>query len=338
MKKLINSNEKFFIAGANGMAGKAIYKKLKENNYGDIKNNGEIFTPNRKQLDLLDFVAVQKWFAENKPTVVIIAAAKVGGIIANTKSPADFLLDNLKMQSNLFEAAKNFKVKRLMFLGSSCIYPKYCKQPIKEDYLLSGELEPTNQWYAIAKIAGLKLCEALRVQYNIDTLSLMPTNLYGPGDNYHLTNSHVLPALIRRFYEAKINSQKEVLCWGSGSPLREFMHVDDLAEAVLFCLEKWNPENEIDTILANGEKLNFLNIGTGEEISIKSLAKKIALEIGYQGKIKWDPNKPDGTPRKLLDIERIKKIGWKPKILLKDGLKRTVDDFIKNYKKNNLKL
>ena len=338
MKKLIDSSEKFFIAGANGMVGTAIYKILKENNYGDKKNNGKILTPKREELDLLDYVAVQKWFAKNKPTVVIIAAAKVGGIIANSKSPSDFLLDNLKIQSNLIEAAKNFKVKRLLFLGSSCIYPKYCKQPIKEEYLLSGELEPTNQWYAIAKIAGLKLCEALRIQYSIDTLSLMPTNLYGPGDNYNLTNSHVFAALIRRLYEAKKESLKEVICWGSGKPLREFMHVNDLAAAVLFCLEKWNPNTESVTSFANGKKLNYLNVGTGEEVSIKRLAELIAAEVGYEGKIKWDISKPDGTPRKVLNIDRIKQLGWENSISLKEGLKSTVKEFIYNYKKRTLKI
>ena len=338
MKKLIDSSDKFFIAGANGMVGTAIYKILKENNYGDKKNNGKILTPKREELDLLDYVAVQKWFAKNKPTVVIIAAAKVGGIIANSKSPSDFLLDNLKIQSNLIEAAKNFKVKRLLFLGSSCIYPKYCKQPIKEEYLLSGELEPTNQWYAIAKIAGLKLCEALRIQYRIDTLSLMPTNLYGPGDNYNLTNSHVFAALIRRLYEAKKESLKEVICWGSGKPLREFMHVNDLAAAVLFCLEKWNPNTESVTSFANGKKLNYLNVGTGEEVSIKRLAELIAAEVGYEGKIKWDISKPDGTPRKVLNIDRIKQLGWEHSISLKEGLKSTVKEFIYNYKKRTLKI
>ena len=338
MGKLIDINEKFFIAGANGMAGNAIYKTLTENNYGNIKNGGEIFTPNRKELNLLDFSAVQKWFAENNPTVVIIAAAKVGGIMANSKKPTDFLLDNLKIQSNLLEACRDYKVKRLLFLGSSCIYPKYCSQPIKEEYLLSGELEPTNQWYAIAKISGLKLCDALRVQHNIDAISLMPSNLYGPGDNYHLTNSHVFAALIRRFYEAKKECLKEVKCWGSGKPLREFMHVNDLAAAVLFCLEKWNPNTESVTNFANGQKLNYINVGTGEEVSIKHLAEMIAAEVGYKGKIQWDISKPDGTPRKVLNIERIKKLGWEPNISLKNGLKSTVKEFIYNYEKNNLKI
>ncbi len=338
MKKLIDFNEKIFLAGANGMAGNAINKVLKKNNYGKKENNGQILIPSRKKLDLLNFNAVQEWFEENKPTVVIIAAAKVGGIIANNKNPTDFLLDNLKIQSNLLQASRDYKVKRLLFLGSSCIYPKYCKQPIKEEYLLNGELEPTNQWYAIAKIAGLKLCEALRLQNNIDTISLMPTNLYGPGDNYHSTDSHVLAALIRRFYEAKKKSKREVICWGSGSPLREFMHVDDLAEAVLFCLENWNPDMESSNYLENGNVLNYLNVGTGEEISILKLAELIASEIGYEGLIKWDLNKPDGTPRKLLNIERIKKLGWAPKITLKQGLNTTINDFIFNYEKNKIKL
>lgn len=338
MKKLIEYNEKIFIAGASGMAGSAIAKVLKKNNYGNKVHNGLILTPSRKKLNLLDFNAVQEWFEEKKPTVVIIAAARVGGIISNKNNPTDFLLDNLKIQSNILEASRNFKVKRLLFLGSSCIYPKYCKQPIKEEYLLSGELETTNQWYAIAKIAGLKLCEALRVQDNIDTLSLMPTNLYGPGDNYHLIDSHVMAALIRRFYEAKNKNSKEVICWGSGEPLREFMHVDDLAEAVLYCLERWDPNVESISCLSNGQKLNYLNVGTGEEISIKNLAEMIASNIGYSGEIKWDLSKPDGTPRKLLNIERIKKLGWAHKISLENGLNSTIRNFIYKYKNNELKI
>ena len=243
MNDLISRDDKFFIAGANGMVGKSICKILLKNGYGDKKNNGELFKPDRLELNLLDYGSVAKWFEDNNPNVVIIAAAKVGGIHANNSQPSNFLLDNLKIQSNLIEISRLNNVKRLLFLGSSCIYPKFSKQPIKEDSLLTGALEATNQWYAIAKIAGIKLCEAMRVQYGFDTISLMPTNLYGPGDNYAYESSHVLASMIRRFYEAKKSSLKEVYCWGTGSPLREFLHVDDLAEAVLFVLRKWNPDS-----------------------------------------------------------------------------------------------
>ena len=233
MDKKILPNERIFIAGAGGMAGSAICKALHRKNYGKI-SEGEILTPNRKELDLFDQESVKIWFEKNKPTVLIMSAARVGGIVANKSFPASFLFENLTIQLNLFEACKEFGIKRLLFLGSSCIYPKFAEQPIKEEYLLNGKLEASNQWYAIAKIAGIKSCEALRIQHKIDAISLMPTNLYGPGDNYHPSNSHVLAAFIRRFYEAKINNNKEVLCWGSGTPLREFLHVDDLGEAAVF--------------------------------------------------------------------------------------------------------
>ena len=233
MEKLINQNDRFFVAGHRGMAGSAICRALQRSGYNNL------LTASRDVLDLLDVQAVQRWFADNKPDVVVLAAAKVGGIHANDPYPADFLLENLKIQTNVIETAWKSGVKRLLFLGSSCIYPKFAEQPIKEESLFTGALEPTNEWYAIAKIAGIKLCESLRKQYGFDAISLMPTNLYGPGDNFHPENSHVLPALIRRFYEAKESGAESVTCWGTGSPMREFLHVDDLGEACVFALENW---------------------------------------------------------------------------------------------------
>jgi GDP-L-fucose synthase len=233
-------------------------------------------------------------------------------------------LENLKIQTNLIENSFKNKVKRLLFLGSSCIYPKFAKQPIKEEYLLDGKLESTNEWYALAKIAGIKLCEALREQENFDSICLMPTNLYGPGDNYHPLNSHVLPALIRKFFEAKKNNLPSVTCWGSGKPYREFLHVDDLAKACVFALEKWDPNAKSSPKDINGNPLNFLNVGTGIDLSIKELASIIADKVGYKGFIKWDTSKPDGTPKKLLDISRIKSLGWQPSISLDNGISKTI--------------
>ena len=266
MQKKISIEEKIFIAGSNGMVGRAVTRKLLELGYGDAKKNGRLFTPSRSKLNLLNYEEVDEWFTVNKPTIVILAAAKVGGIYANSIKPAEFLLENLKIQTNVIEIAFKHKTKRFLFLGSSCIYPKYSKQPIKEEYLLSGDLEPTNQWYAIAKIAGIKLCESLRIQYGFDSLALMPTNLYGPFDNYSLDNSHVLPALINKFSQAVKNRKKVVTCWGDGSPLREFLHVDDLASAIIFILEKWDPSKT--KCIRENEEIIFLNIGSGEEISI----------------------------------------------------------------------
>ena len=337
MTKELNLNERIFVAGGGGMAGSAICRALYKNNYGKT-NKGKILSPTREELDLFDLNAIKAWFKLHKPTVLIIAAAKVGGIIANSNFPATFLLENLKIQLNLFEACREFKIKKVLFLGSSCIYPKFAQQPIKEEYLLSGFLEPSNQWYALAKIAGIKSCEALRLEHNIDAISLMPTNLYGPGDNYHNSNSHVLAAFIRRFYEARINKKKEVICWGTGSPLREFLHVDDLGEAVVFALNNWDPDSINSPRDKNGEKLFFLNIGTGKEISIKDLAYLIKNELNYTGRIIWDHSKPDGTPRKLLNIDRIKSLGWYPKIKLDEGIRQTIKDFIDKYDSNKLRL
>ncbi len=324
---LISQKEKIFVAGHNGMVGKSICKSLKESGYDNL------LTISRKKLDLVEGEMVDRWFYENKPNVVIIAAARVGGILANKNYPVEFLLDNLKIQNNLIEASLKNNVKRLLFLGSSCIYPKYAKQPIKEEYLLSGLLEPTNDSYAIAKIAGIKLCEAMRRQYNFDSICLMPTNLYGPGDNYHLENSHVIPSLLRKFHEAKLHNKDYVTCWGTGKPLREFLHVNDLGNACKFVLENWNPNQKLDDFT-----LNFLNVGTGKDLSIRDLALLIAKITNYNGEIRWDTSKPDGTPKKLLDISRIKNLGWEPTISLEKGLQTTYFDFCEAIEKDNNKL
>ena len=327
MKKLLLPSEKIFIAGANGMVGNAIKRILQKSGYGNTKNDGELYTPSRKELDLTNHQEVKEWFEKYRPTIVIIAAAKVGGILANATQPANFILENLKIQTNIIENAWLMGVKRLLFLGSSCIYPKFASQPIKEEYLLDGSLEQTNEYYAIAKIAGLKLCESLRIQHGFDCISLMPTNLYGPGDNYHTDNSHVMAAFIRKFVESKKESEKKVICWGSGKPLREFLHVDDLANASLFCLEYWDPNSENAPQNKYGNLLTYLNVGTGKVITIYDLAKKIAKLTDYQGEIIWDESKPDGTPIKQLDISKITKLGWLPEIKLNEGISKTINIF-----------
>ena len=331
MEKLISKSERFFIAGSRGMVGQAIVKALRKSGYGGKEYGGILLTPSRKEVDLLNLYEVETFFQENKPTVVILAAAKVGGIFANNAQPADFILENLKIQNNIIEMAYKYGVKRFLFLGSSCIYPKYTSQPIKEESLLTGILEPTNQWYAIAKIAGIKLCESLRKQYKFDAISLMPTNLYGPGDNYHPQNSHVMASLIRKFCLASKESHPQVTCWGTGSPLREFLHVEDLANAVIYVLENWNPDSDNSPKDTNGDPLLILNVGTGKDISIKELANKLAQLTNFKGLISWDDTKPDGTPKKLLDIERIKNIGWYPKIKLDEGIKQTISNYMKEY-------
>ena len=307
--KLITTSDLFAIFGARGMAGSAISRSLERAGYN------QQLKPNRAELDLLDPLAVQQWFSQHQPTVVVLAAAKVGGIYANKTYPADFLLDNLKIQTNVIETAWRSGVRRLLFLGSSCIYPKFAEQPIKEESLLTGPLEPTNEWYAIAKIAGIKLCEALRKQHGFDAISLMPTNLYGPGDNYHPENSHVLPALIRRFHEATELNAPSVTCWGTGTPLREFLHVDDLGDACVFALKSWQPAPH---------SLSFLNVGTGMDITIRELAESVARATGFTGTIHWDSSKPDGTPKKQLDVSRLKALGWQAKVPLANGLASTV--------------
>ena len=322
----ISKDNKIVIFGATGMAGSAISRSLKKNGYKNIVE------PSRQQVNLLNFSEVKNWFEFANPEVVIIAAAKVGGIHANNNYAADFILENLKIQNNIIEIAWKNNVKKLLFLGSSCIYPKFSKQPIIEEELLKSDLEPTNQWYAIAKISGIKLCEALKRQYDFNAISLMPTNLYGPGDNYHPQNSHVLPSLIRRFHEAKLRKKKEVICWGDGSPLREFLHVDDLGDACVFALEKWDLNQKESPKNKNGDILHFLNVGTGKDISIKDLSELIMRLIGYEGQIKWDLNKPNGTPKKQLNVERINSLGWYSKISLESGLEDTIKDYIDQFK------
>jgi len=318
MGRLITPEDRIFVAGHRGMAGSAICRALQRAGYS------EILTSPRHELDLLAGPAVERWFAKNQPSVVVLAAAKVGGIHANSTYPADFLLENLKIQANVIETAWRSGVRRLLFLGSSCIYPKFAEQPIKEEALLTGALEPTNEWYAIAKITGIKLCEALRRQHGFDAISLMPTNLYGPGDNYHPTNSHVLPALIRRFHEASERGDASVTCWGTGTPLREFLHVDDLGEACVFALEHWDPFSADAMRDEAGDPLTFLNVGTGVDLTIRELAEAVATATGFGGELLWDSSKPDGTLKKQLDVSRLATLGWRARIPLSDGLPNTV--------------
>ena len=315
--KYVRKENKIFIAGHKGMVGSAIVRNLKNNGYLNL------LTAKRTDLDLTDELSVNKWYEVNKPDVVVIAAAKVGGIIANSTYPTQFLLDNLKIQNNLIEGAWGNGVERLLFLGSSCIYPKFASQPIKEESLLSNYLESTNQWYAIAKIAGIKLCEALNIQYGFDAISLMPTNLYGPGDYYHPEKSHVIPALISKFDRAAENNLESVVCWGSGSPQREFLYVDDLADACKFVLEIWKPHKD---------EIQYLNVGTGNDMKIKKIAEKIAEKCGFKGEILWDSSKPDGTPKKQLDISKITSLGWEPKTSFDEGLNLTISNY--RYLKN----
>jgi GDP-L-fucose synthase len=313
MSSLIGHADRIFIAGHRGMAGSAIVRRLNQAGYTHL------LTAKHAELDLRDAGATAAWMESQRPDVVVLAAAKVGGIQTNSTYPADFLLDNLKIQNNVIEAAWRYGAKRLLFLGSSCIYPKFAAQPIQEESLLTGALEPTNEWYAIAKITGIQLCRALRLQHGFDAISLMPTNLYGPGDNYHPTNSHVLPALIRRFHEAARDGLPTVTCWGTGSPRREFLHVDDLAAAAVFCLEHWQPA---------ADDLQFLNVGTGTDLPIRDLAALVADAVGFRGTLDWDASKPDGTPRKLLDVSRLKALGWSATIPLEEGLRATVKDYV----------
>ena len=301
--------DKIYIAGHNGMVGSAIVRTLKQNGFSNLVYRTS------KELDLRNQGAVEEFFQTEKPKFVFLAAAKVGGIVANNTYRADFLYDNLMIVSNIIHSAYNNAVSKLLFLGSSCIYPKMAPQPIKEEYLLTGPLEYTNEPYAIAKIAGIKLCETFRDQYGADFISVMPTNLYGINDNYHPENSHVLPALIRRFHEAKISGAKEVVIWGSGSPKREFLFADDLAEACLFLMETYN-EKEI------------VNIGCGEDLSIKELAELIKTVTGYNGKLVFDTSKPDGTPRKLLDVSKINALGWRYRTTLEEGMNIAYQDFL----------
>ncbi|KAM7250427.1 hypothetical protein ACFE04_022310 [Oxalis oulophora] len=298
---LTDKSAKIFIAGHRGLVGSAIVRKLQHLGFTNF------LLRTHSDLDLTRQSDVDTFFATEKPDYVILAAAKVGGIHANNTYPADFIAINLQIQTNVIDSSYRNGVKKLLFLGSSCIYPKYAAQPITEDALLTAPLEPTNEWYAIAKIAGIKMCQAYRIQYNWDAISGMPTNLYGPNDNFHPENSHVLPALMRRFHEAKVNNAKEVVVWGTGSPLREFLHVDDLADAVVFLMEKYSG-------------LQHLNVGSGKEVTIKELAELVKEVVGFDGELVWDSTKPDGTPRKLMDSSKLQSLGWTPKISLKDGL------------------
>lgn len=304
----MKKHAKIFVAGHRGMVGSAIVRKLNEEGYDNI------CTASSSELDLRNTEAVEEFFAEQKPEYVFLAAAKVGGILANNNYPADFLYDNLMIQNNVIEKSFRHNVKKLLFLGSSCIYPKFATQPISEDALLGGYLEPTNEAYAIAKIAGIKLCQAYYKQHGKKFISAMPTNLYGYGDNYHPENSHVLPALIRRFHEAKENNAEEVVIWGSGTPLREFMFADDLGAACVFLMHHYDDPGVI-------------NVGTGEEVSIAELAKLVSETVGFQGKLRFDRSKPDGTPRKLMNSEKLKKLGFQHHISLKDGIAMAYEDF-----------
>ena len=307
----MNKASKIYIAGHRGMVGSSIGRRLRSLGYENIIERTS------QELDLRDQKAVQEFMQTEKPDYVFVAAAKVGGIHANNTFRAEFLYDNLIMEANLIDAAYRAEVTKLMFLGSSCIYPKLAEQPLKEEALLSGFLEPTNEPYAIAKIAGIKLCETYREQYDADFISAMPTNLYGPGDNYDLNNSHVLPAMIRKFHEAKENDHRAVTLWGDGSPMREFLHTDDLAEALVFLMENYSEKQ-------------FINVGYGSDVTIKELAELIQKTIGHKGDIKWDSGKPNGTPRKLMDSSRLMDLGWKPKISLEEGIKSVYTDFLKS--------
>ncbi|MGA3179063.1 MAG: GDP-L-fucose synthase [Verrucomicrobiota bacterium] len=304
----MHQDEPIYVAGHRGLVGSAIWRELERQGYARLIGR------THRETDLRDDAAVKKLFADEKPAYVFVAAAKVGGILANQSQPADFLLENLQIQTNLLETARLSGVKKLLFLGSSCIYPKLAPQPLKEEYLLTGPLEPTNEWYAIAKIAGLKLCQAFRRQFGSDFICAMPTNLYGPNDNYNLQTSHVLPGLIRKFHEAKISGAPSVTCWGTGAPLREFLHADDLAAACVFLMRRYSDEQ-------------FINIGCGSDLSIRELAQVVQRVVGFNGRIEWDQSKPDGTPRKLMDSSRIFALGWKPKIDLQTGIARAYHDF-----------
>lgn len=299
----MNKDSKIYVAGHRGLVGSAIVRNLEERGYTNI------IYRTHKELDLTRQVEVEKFFGEEKPEYIFLAAAKVGGIHANNTRPAEFIYDNLMIESNIIHSSYKYGVKKLLFLGSSCIYPKFANQPIKEEYLLTGELEPTNEAYAIAKITGIELCKFYRRQYGCDFISAMPTNLYGINDNFDLETSHVLPALIRKFHEAKINNQEEVVMWGTGKPLREFMYVDDLADALVHLMLNYSDEIHV-------------NMGTGKDLSIGELAQIVKEVVGYEGKIVNDLSKPDGTPRKLLDVSRLEATGWKYKTELREGIER----------------
>jgi GDP-L-fucose synthase len=313
---MFSGSPKIFIAGHRGLVGSALVRAFQAE-----RPDYELLLRTRQELDLLDTPKVQELFHTEKPDYVVFAAAKVGGIIANSHFPADFIYDNLQIQNNVIHAAYKAGVKKLLFLGSSCVYSKLAPQPLKEDYLLSGPLEPTNEWYAVAKIAGIKLCQALRRQYGCHFISAMPTNLYGANDNYDLKSSHVLPALIRKFHEAKKEGASRVTCWGTGSPQREFLHVDDLAAACVFLLENYDEEL-------------IINAGSGSEVTIRELAELVSKVVGFEGDIHWDTSKPDGTPRKLLDTSRLNDLGWTPNIKLEDGIRQTYREYVEKLERS----
>ncbi len=308
---MMNKNDKIYVAGHRGLVGSAIIRNL------EIKGFTNILVKTSAELNLTNQADVNAFFEQEKPDYVFLAAARVGGIHANDTYPADFIRDNLQIQTNVIDAAYRNNAQKLLFLGSSCIYPKFAPQPMKEEHLLTGELEPTNEWYAIAKIAGIKMCQAYKKQYGFNAISIMPTNLYGPGDNFNLENSHVLPALIRKFHDAKENNLPQVEVWGTGTPRREFLHVDDMADASVYLMNNYNG-------------IDFVNVGVGEDVSIKELAELVKEVVGFKGELKFDVTKPDGTPRKLLDVTNLKNTGWQAKINLGDGLSSTYHWYLDN--------
>jgi len=309
----MNLDSKIYVAGHRGLVGSAIWRELERQGFKNLIGR------TRKEVDLLDAHAVRQFYAKERPEFVFVAAAKVGGILANDQQPAAFLYENLQIQNNLIHGAHEARVKKLLFLGSSCIYPKLAPQPLKEEYLLTGPLEPTNQWYAVAKIAGIKLCQAYRREHGCDFISAMPTNMYGPNDNYDLLTSHVLPALIHKFHEAKVAKAPSVSCWGSGAPLREFLYADDLGRACIFLMQNYSEEQ-------------FINVGYGSDISIKDLATLVKATVRFEGEIVWDSTKPDGTPRKLMDSSRLFALGWKPQVNLATGVRLAYEDFLTGQK------
>ena len=311
----MTQDSRIYVAGHRGLVGSAIWRELERHGFK------RLIGKTRAELDLLNGPAVEDFYAQQQPEYVFVAAAKVGGIQANDSRPAEFLHENLQIQNHLIHGAYRTRVKKLLFLGSSCIYPRLAPQPLKEEYLLTGPLEPTNQWYAIAKIAGIKMCQAYHRQYGCDFISAMPTNLYGPNDNYDLENSHVLPALIRKFHEAKVAKAGTVICWGTGAALRELLYVDDLARACIFLMQNYSPDSES----------GFVNVGYGSDISIRQLAERVRSIVGFDGEIVWDTSKPDGTPRKLMDNSRLLALGWKPQIDLETGIRLAYEDFLKQF-------
>ena len=313
----MKTTSRIFVAGHRGLVGSAIVRELHRQGFNNL------LVQTREEVDLTSQEQVQSFFASERPEYVFLAAAKVGGILANTTFPADFIRDNLSIALNVIDAAWRSGTTKLEFLGSSCVYPKAAAQPIREEYLLTGALEPTNEWYAVAKIAGIKLCQAYRAQYGCRAISLMPTNLYGPGDNFDLQNSHVIPALIRKFYEAQTHRMKEVVIWGTGTPRREFLHVDDLARAAVFLMQEYD-ESEI------------INVGTGQDVTIAELAQCVAECAGYKGRLVFDTSKPDGTPRKLLDLSRLRALGWQASIPLEDGIRSTYEWFLNHFESARL--